>query len=91
MGRLCKLCRNRSVFTDDKLRGQWHYNPKSRPFIVNFLYAYSFPHRINMQKLIELGVIAGIKDAPRGFLRIKPRDVENIFRECRVDESIIVD
>jgi len=36
-------CRKRSIFTDAKLREHWNYKKTMRPFIVNFLYVYSFP------------------------------------------------
>src|SRR5690606_34173098 len=49
------LCKKRSVFSDKELLEFWHFSKKSKPFIINFLYAYSFPKRINMKRLIELG------------------------------------
>jgi predicted nucleic acid-binding protein len=64
------MCKKRTVLTDDKLREFWNYRKTSRPFVVNFLYAYSFPRRPNMKELIELGIIADIHDAPRGFRKI---------------------
>ncbi len=85
-----RLCRKRSVFTDDQLAEQWNYS-RNRPFIVNFLYVYSFPKRINMKRLIEIGVISSVEDAPRGFTRIRAQNLKDILRECQADESIIVD
>jgi len=86
-----RLCRKRSVFTDEELSKQWHYRGSNRPFIVNFLYAYSFPKRINMKKLIEMGVIQSVKDAPRGFTKISVNNLRDIMRECKSDESIVID
>ncbi|MDO9229705.1 MAG: hypothetical protein Q8M86_01055 [Syntrophales bacterium] len=86
-----RLCRSRSVFTDKELSKHWNYNKRYRPFIVNFLYAYSFPKRINMEKLIEIGVIRNVDDAPRGFTQISVRNFKDILRECQSDESLIVD
>ena len=86
-----KLCRKRSVFTDSALSQQWDYNKKSRPFIVNFLYAYSFPKRINMQKLIELNVIPSVDKAPRGFTRISVKNLSDILKESSSYEGIAVD
>lgn len=34
-----RLCRQRSVFTDEELRKHWRYRPSTRPFVVDFLYA----------------------------------------------------
>lgn len=39
-----RLCSNRSVFSDAKLREHWNWSAANRPFIVNFLYAYSLPN-----------------------------------------------
>jgi hypothetical protein len=86
-----RLCRKRSVFTDEQLAKQWRYNRDNKPFITNFVYLYAFPKRINMEKLIELGVIRGINDAPRGFTPISAANLKKIMLECQGDESIIVD
>lgn len=86
-----RLCRKRSVFTDEELSKHWNYRRNSKPFIVNFLYAYSFPKRINMKRLIEIGIIKSVDDAPRGFREISARNLRDILRECQADESIVVD
>lgn len=85
-----RLCRKRSVFTDEELSEQWNSRNKNRPFIVNFLYAYSFPKRINMKRLIEIGVIPSVDDAPRGFTQISAKNLRDILRECHADESIVI-
>ncbi len=86
-----RMCRKRSVFSDKELSKHWNDKPRFRPFIVNLLYAYSFPKRINLRRLIEIGVIADIESAPRGFTRISVQKFRHILRECQVDESIVVD
>jgi hypothetical protein len=86
-----KLCRQRSVFTDRQLVEQWQYNKNIKPFIVNFLYVYSLPKRINLHRLIELGIIKDVEDAPRGFKPISLEHLKLILRECKVNESIVVD
>jgi len=87
-----ELCRKRSVFSDDELLEHWNYNAHNRPFIVNFLYVYSFPApRLNMAKLIELGVIADVRSAPRGFEPLSDRDFNLILEHSNADKSFIVD
>jgi len=83
-------CKNISVFPEDKLRKQWNYKP-SKPFVVHFLYVYSFPHRINLKELIDLGVLGGIDDAPRGFRRISLEQFDKILKATKSDESFIID
>jgi predicted nucleic acid-binding protein len=85
-----RLCRKRSVFSDSELSRHWNYNRSNRPFIVNFLYAYSFPRRINLKRLIEIGVIKSVDDAPRGFTQIGRKQLTSIFRESKADESLVV-
>ena len=84
-------CRKRSVFSDAELKEHWNHNQWNRPFIVNFLYAYSLPKRPNLAKLIELGVVAGVDSAPRGFEPISKEQFYKIIQESQSDESIIVD
>ena len=86
-----RLCRKRSVFTDEDLSRHWNYKKHNRPFIVNFLYSYSFPSRLNMKRLIELGVIHSVDDAPRGFTEISLNNLKDILKESQSDESIAID
>ena len=83
-------CRKKSVYPEQALREMWRYSAR-KPFVVNFLYAYSFPHRINMKELIDLKVLTGINDAPRGFKPITKEQFEIILKETRSDESFIID
>lgn len=84
------FCRKSSVFPEDQLREMWHYS-SSRPFVVRFLYAYSFPHRINMKELIDLQVLSGVNYAPRGFKQITNEQFNNILKAIKSDESFIID
>ena len=84
------LCRKRSVFSEEKLRQQWSYS-NYKPFLVNFLYSYSFPKRINLKCLIELGIIRDRGSAPRGFERISDESFNKIIKETSSNEYIIVD
>src|SRR6185503_11483897 len=64
-----RLCRKRSVFTDEELVQHWNYIRNNPPFIVNFLYVGSFKRRPNLKWLIDNEVIAGVDSVPRGFSR----------------------
>lgn len=83
-------CRKSSVFPEDQLRAMWNYS-ESKPFVIRFLYIYSFPHRINMKELIDLHVLNGVNDAPRGFKKINKEQFNNILKATKSDESFIVD
>lgn len=86
-----RLCRRRSVFTDDELREQWRYKAATRPFIVDFVYAYSLPRRPNLAELIQHGVVKDIFSAPRGFERITNDQFATILRLAKADTCIAVD
>lgn len=83
-------CRKRSVFSDEKLAEFWNYNKKIKPFIVNFLYIYSFPKRLNMEALIKLGVIANVESAPRGFEEITNNQFQSILKASEANENFII-
>jgi predicted RNA-binding protein with PUA-like domain len=84
------LCRKRSVFTDQELIEWWQYNPRSRPFIVEFLYSHSFPRRPNMKELIDHGVIRDAESAPRGFEPITKDQFKTILRLAKADPRSFV-
>lgn len=94
-----RLCRKRSVFDDKELKEWWNYNPYNlpankikRPFIVNFLYLDTFPKpKVNMRRLIEIGLIKSVNDAPRGFVQIENDKFERFLKEARANESYFVD
>ncbi len=89
--RFIHLCKGRSVFSDERLMEHWNHNRSSRPFIVNFLYAYSLPKRPNLERLIEMGVIKDTNSVPRGFRQISQEQLKSILREAQADDRIVVD
>jgi hypothetical protein len=84
------LCRKRSVFSDEELREQWNYRTGSRPFIVGFLYAYSFPKRPTLKELIDNGIIQDIESVPRGFEQISEENFTKILALSQTDPRVIV-
>ena len=83
-----QLCRKRSVFDDDGLREFWNYNPRNRPFIVNFLYVTSFPTpKVNLKSLITAGIIL---KAPRGFEPLSDQNFDTLLKLANANESNIV-
>lgn len=73
-----QACRKRSVFSDEELKKHWNYLPQNKPFIVNFIYAYSFRKRPTLKWLNEAGIIPDINDMPRGFRQIGWKDFVKI-------------
>lgn len=67
---LAQIVRKRTVLNEAGLKAFWNRYPKVKPFVVNFLYAYSFRKRPNLKQLNEMNVIPNINDMPRGFREI---------------------
>lgn len=86
-------CRKRSIFSDEELIKYWAYKPMYRPFIIKFLYVYSFDlgKRINRQKLLSLGIITGQENELRGLRKITKEQFKTILKETNTNESLIVD
>jgi len=85
-----KYCLKGSVFPEKELEKMWDYRPQ-KPFVVKFLYVYSFPKRVNMSKLIEMGIFKGVNDAPRGFKKITKDQFDSILKETASESRFIID
>lgn len=84
-----KYCHKSSVFPENTLKEMWDYNI-TKPFVVNFLYVYSFPKRVNMSKLIDMGIFKGVNDAPRGFRKITKDQFDCILKETQSESRFII-
>jgi predicted nucleic acid-binding protein len=86
-----ELCRRRSVFSDEELRGHWDYYPNLHPFIVNFLYVLSFTegNRLNRKALLDLNIISN--EPPRGFVRLSDTAFQSLMEHSHADQRVIVD
>ncbi len=90
LGDFIDLCRTRTVFSQSELLDEWKHSSRNRPFIVNFLYNFSFPKRINMKTLIDIGVIPDVESAPRGFTMITTAQFNRILQETQTDDRFAV-
>lgn len=72
------LCKKRSVFTENELKEHWDYYPNLKPFVVKFIYSYTFRKRPNLLWLIENGIISDINNVPRGFQEISRENFRKI-------------
>ena len=81
---LKSMCRKRTALTEEQLAEYWNRYDKNKPFVVNFLYAFSLPNpfKVNLKRLIELGVLGSVKDAPRGFKEISWNSFIKIYKEA---------
>lgn len=65
-------CARKTLFQKEDLRKDWWNKHGSyRPFVINFLHAFSFPTpKPTLHNLNELGVIPDIQNMGRGFIEI---------------------
>lgn len=52
-----KICRGRSALTIKELNEYWNRFPTYRPFVINFLYAFSFKKRITLKQMLDSGIL----------------------------------
>lgn len=85
-------CRKRSIFTDNYLKEFWNFSTY-RPFVIKFLYVFSFPigSRLNRKQLLDLKIITGAENELRGLKKITKEQFLTLLRETKTNESIIID
>jgi len=83
-----RLCRKRSVFSDTELKTHWDYYAGLKPFVVKFMYVYSFPKRPNLALLKHENIIA---EAPRGFDEISDAAFLKLIEISNANKCLIVD
>lgn len=78
------ICKKRTALSETQLAEYWNRYDKRKPFVVNFLYAYSLPNpfKVNLKKLIEIGVYRSIEEAPRGFQKLSWESFVKIYKEA---------
>jgi hypothetical protein len=87
---LFEICRKKTFFTHEQLQKFWDRYKTMKPFVVEFLYAYSLPKRPNLERLIQLQIIKDTASVPRGFHKISWDDLLLILKESKSNESIVV-
>lgn len=78
------ICKKRTALSEAQLAEYWNRYDKRKPFVVNFLYAYSLPNpfKVNLKKLIDIGVFSSIEEAPRGFQKLSWESFVKIYKEA---------
>lgn len=54
---LIRVCRGRTVLFEGELKGYWEKYQKNRPFVINFLYAFSFVKRTTLKEMLDSGIL----------------------------------
>lgn len=75
-------CFRRTMIPKEELRTKW-WDKKGnyRPFIINFLYAFSLPTpKPTLKNLIDLGIYKSPMDLPKGFTELDKDQFERIVK-----------
>lgn len=51
------ICRKRTVLSNKELEEFWNKDSRNRPFVINFLYAFSFVKRINLKQMLNEAIL----------------------------------
>jgi predicted nucleic acid-binding protein len=54
---LIEICRKRTVLSNQDLEAYWNRMPRNRPFVINFLYAFSFKKRITLKEMLDRKIL----------------------------------
>lgn len=57
LNELIKICRKRTALSNVELEEYWNWKPKNRPFVINFLYAFSLKKRITLKEMLDRNVL----------------------------------
>ncbi|MDD5773109.1 MAG: PIN domain-containing protein [bacterium] len=79
---LLAICRKRTVISEDELKTKyWDKYPDYKPFVINFLYAHSFPTpKPTLNDLNILGIIPDITNMPRGFIKMNREHFNSLVK-----------
>lgn len=57
LNELIRICKKRTVLTEKELKEYWEWRSNNRPFVINFLYAFSFVKRITLKQMLDEGIL----------------------------------
>jgi hypothetical protein len=60
LNELISVCKKRTVLTESELNKYWEWKPHNRPFVINFLYAFSFKKRITLKQMLDEGILTSM-------------------------------
>lgn len=82
-----RICQNRSVFTEEQLRGFWNSH-RYQLKVLKFIFVKSLVKRPTLGKLWELGIVQPF-GGPRAFTKISDAQFEAILRDAQTSITCI--
>ena len=80
---LLQICRKRTVLTEDQLKEYWNRFPRNRPFVINFLYAFSFVKRKTLKEMLDKGILPNM-EAVKTITKIKRESLVQLITLSRI-------
>jgi predicted nucleic acid-binding protein len=80
---LVQVCRKRTVLTEGELKEYWERYPKNKPFVINFLYAFSFVKRKTLKEMLDTGILPSM-DTVKTITRIERESLVKLITLSRI-------
>jgi predicted nucleic acid-binding protein len=83
LAELVQVCRKRTVLTEKELKEYWERYPKNKPFVINFLYAFSFVKRKTLKEMLDTGILPNM-DTVKTITKIERQSLIQLITLCRI-------
>ena len=83
LNELIEVCRKRTVLTEKELKEYWERFPKNKPFVINFLYAFSFVKRKTLKEMLDTGILPSM-DTVKTITKIKRESLIQLITLSRI-------
>ncbi|HEX5001562.1 MAG TPA: PIN domain-containing protein [Bacteroidia bacterium] len=80
---LISVCRKRTVLTESELAEYWNRFSNLKPFVINFLYAFSFKKRMNLKGMLDNGILANM-DMVKTITKMERESLVNLIISCGI-------
>ena len=83
LNELINICRKRTVLSENELKEYWEWRPNNRPFVINFLYAFSFIRRITLKQILDDGILPSM-DSVKTINKMSRDSFERLITLSRI-------
>jgi hypothetical protein len=83
LNELVQVCRKRTVLSEKELEEYWERNPRNRPFVINFLYAFSFVRRMTLKQMLDNGILPSM-DYVKTITKIERQSLVELITSCGI-------
>lgn len=80
---LVQICRKRTVLSEQELKEYWEWRPNNRPFVINFLYAFSFVKRITLKQMLDEKILPNM-DAVKTINKMTRKSFGHLITLSRI-------